>query len=409
MKKRLFFVLGAVVAAVVLSAWPMQAASRSSTSARSSHDDSSVFDAARSATRALRDQGWSHVFGKGPTVVASGLNNPRQLSLATGDGVLLIAEAGKGGPGPCFTGEEGDTCLGATGRISAVFVPQFKHNARVLPVFTGLLSLASPDGSFAVGSDGVSGRTLSDIYVQETAAPPDVPLADLPVDQSGQLLHGGWLRGLTPVADIAGYEAANDPDHQGADSDPYAVLRVGDRVLVADAAGNDVLSVARDGTISTFAVFDNITTGLCAGIPNDAGTSGCDAVPTSLAVGPDGAIYVGGLGALTPGAGRVWKLDPKTGAIEQTWDNLTSVTGVAVGRDGTLYVSELMGASPDAPGDVVRISTDGARTTQTVPFAAGLAVDRWNNVYVSAYSTSPDTGLGIPGVDSSGQVWRLRF
>jgi len=43
-----------------------------------------------------------------------------------------------------------------------------------------------------------------------------------------------------------------------------------------------------------------------------------------------------------------------------------------------------------------------------VPFPAGLAVDH-NNVFVSAFSILPDTGAGIPGLDTSGQVWRLPF
>ena len=57
----------------------------------------------------------------------------------------------------------------------------------------------------------------------------------------------------------------------------------------------------------------------------------------------------------------------------------------------------------------MKIAADGTRTSKTVPFPAGLAVDKFNNVYVAAYSTSPDTGLGIPDTDSSGQIWRLRF
>ena len=38
---------------------------------------------------------------------------------------------------------------------------------------------------------------------------------------------------------------------------------------------------------------------------------------------------------------------------------------------------------------------------------AGVVVDRWNNVYVSAWSTSTETGSFGP--NSDGQVWRLRF
>jgi len=49
------------------------------------------------------------------------------------------------------------------------------------------------------------------------------------------------------------------------------------------------------------------------------------------------------------------------------------------------------------------------RTNVDVPFPAGVAFDHKNNVYVSAFSISPDTGGGIPGIDSSGQVCWLRF
>jgi hypothetical protein len=44
-----------------------------------------------------------------------------------------------------------------------------------------------------------------------------------------------------------------------------------------------------------------------------------------------------------------------------------------------------------------------------VPFPAGIALDHHGNVYVAALSIAPEQGLGVPGVDSSGQVWRLRL
>jgi hypothetical protein len=344
---------------------------------------------------------------EGPTVVTSGLNNPRQISLLSGDGVLLIAEAGKGGD-TCEGEGEDAMCIGPTGSVSAVIVPQFGTDKRHLELASGFTSAAAPDGSFAVGSDGASARSLGRIKVIETAAPPDVLPGGIPSEQNGQLLDVRPFGRVTPVADIAGYEAAHDPDGQGVESDPYATLALPGRTLVADAAGNDILSVDDGGNISVFAVFPNITDGACAGQPNDAGTTGCDFVPTSLAQGPDGAIYVGALAGETPGAGRVEKLDPETGAVLQTWDGLTTVTGVAVGRDGAVYASELFGGDPNGvPGQLTRIAADGTRTAKAVPFPAGVAVDKYNNVYVAAFSGSPDTGMGVP--DSSGQIWRLRF
>ncbi len=357
---------------------------------------------------ALRAADLTRIFGAGPTVVTSGLNNPRQLSLTAGDGALLVAEAGRGGPACTSGGPEGETCIGATGSVTAVVAPQFARARTPLRVVQGLLSGASPDGSGAVGPDGVSARTLAAISIAETYAPLDVLPQGLPGEQAGHLLRARAFGSAVPVADLAAYEAAHDPDGQGFDSNPYAALVLPHRVLVTDAAANDVLAVDDAGRISTLAVLPQITDGACAGQPNDGTAVGCDPVPTSLAVGPDGSVYVGGLGGEAPGAGRVWRLDPRTGAIEQTWTGLTTVTGVAVGRDGSLYVSELFGGSgPGVPGDLLRISTSGDRTAIPVPFPAGAAVDRFDNVYVSAFSIAPATGLGFP--DSSGQVWRLRF
>ncbi len=326
---------------------------------------------------------------EGPTVLTSGLNNPRQIQLVNGDGVLLIAEAGKGGTDCIGEGEEAQ-CVGATGAVSTVIAPQFGDNRPAREVVSGLLSFSGPDGSFAVGSDGASARSLGRIKVIVTAGAPDLP-PTVPAEQGGKLLDARPHGPINEQADVTAYEEANDPDGQGAESNPYAVLALRGRTLVADAAGNSIVSVSDSGEISTFAVLPNITTGLCADVPNDAGTTGCDFVPTSLALGPDGAIYVGGLGAETPGAGSVAKLDPDTGAILQTWDGLFTVTGVAVGRDGAIYASELFGGDPSAPvpGQLTRISADGSRTSKAVPFPAGVAVDKFNNVFVAAFSVAP--------------------
>ena len=59
--------------------------------------------------------------GGGPriSVVATGLDSPRHL--AFGDrGDLFVAEAGRGGSGPCFWSAEGDACMGASGAVTQV-------------------------------------------------------------------------------------------------------------------------------------------------------------------------------------------------------------------------------------------------------------------------------------------------
>jgi hypothetical protein len=347
----------------------------------------------------------------GPVVVVTGLNNPRQLSLV--DGVeLLVAEAGKGGPNGPIDGPEGPTFFGTTGSVSAVWFPQFAHNQSPRRIVTGLISAAGADGSGATGADGVSSRHLGDpVYVQITTAPPGLLPPKLDAQQNGKLVrlkHGG----VNPIADLGAFEAKHNPDGHEVESNPYSVLALRNGELVADAAGNDVLFVDKRGHIRVFHVFPNVTTGACAGQADPSPEfPGCNFVPTSLATDRWGNVYVGGLSSLTPGEAKVVKLDPSGKHVLHTWDGFTSVTGLAVGRDGSLYVSQLFApeSTPGGQGVVTKISHNGHRTNVDVPLPAGLALDGFGNVYVSAFSIAPSTGLGIPGIDSSGQVWRLRI
>jgi hypothetical protein len=349
--------------------------------------------------------------------VVSGLNNPRQLSLVNGK-VLLIAEAGKGGKVATINSPEGGLeGLGFTGSISAVYGPSRAHGQHPHRIVKGLLSAAaaeaSPDGpagSFATGPDGVSATSLAKIAIIETTFGPAVPKAAAKFD--GQLLKARAYGRPHPIADITGYEERHDSDGMGVDSNPYAVLNYRGGWLVADAAANVVLFVNKHGKISKFHVFHNVTDGACANqFDPSPKFPGCNFVPTSLATDRWGNVYVGGLSSLTPGAAQVVKLNSH-GHVLKIWRGFTSVTGVAVGRDGSLYVSQLFApqANPAStvPGVLTKVSGHH-RTNVDVPFPAGVAVDSHKNVYVSAYSVMPDTGAGIPGVDTSGQVWRLRL
>lgn len=346
-------------------------------------------------------------FDSGPTVIANGLNNPRQLSLPL-DQALLVAEAGTGGPN--CQGEGEDTfCVGDTGSVSVRFLPQRDDIRPTFQVLKGLFSGAGPDGSFAVGSHGVSHRLGGPIFVV--------------ADGEGQLLKARPFGTATAFANIAAYEQEHDPDGMGPDSNPYAVLALKDRVLVADAAANTVFSVDRDGEISVFHVFPNIVNDVTTtptaewlGYDPTPEFPGAHFVPTSLAEGPRGEIYVGGLASELAGQGQVVRLNRWSGDVEKTWTGFTTVTGVAVGRDHSLYVSQLFApqAAPIDPrvsGVLSKVKWDGTRTDKDVPFPAGVVVDSWNNVYVAAFSVAPGTGLPETpeGVDTSGQIWRLRF
>jgi hypothetical protein len=347
-----------------------------------------------------------HHGATGPAVVVSGLNNPRQLAFANHGNRLLIAEAGKGGRITSFSGPEGPNFVGRSGSVSGVWFPWRANNWHPHRIVTGLMSAAAKDGSAATGSDGVAVGRHGKIYIQETFVPVDLP-KDLAA-QNGMLLKSRPFGHPSAVADITGYERANDPDGYGFDSDPYAVIPYYGGHLVADAAANDVLWVAPWGGIFLFHTFFNVTTGACANMEDPPGHPGCNFVPNTLTSDRWGNVYVGGLSGLTPGEAQVVKLD-NTGIVRKTWVGFTSVTGLALGAHGALFVSQLFAdeANPPNPaiqGVVTRISASGKRTNMDVPFPTGLAL-HGKNLYVSAFSIAPSTGLGAPG--TSGQVWRI--
>jgi len=230
----------------------------------------------------------------------------------------------------------------------------------------------------AQGSFGGVGVLGSQVYATVTREPE----AGLP-QGAAQLarISGGQIR---PVADLLAHELKHNPDGQaqqtGKDADaltnPYAVLALPGRRIIADAGANDVLEVSATGAVRTIAAIPNITVGKCAGMKNnDPQHLGCDSVPTGVAMGPDKQLYVSGLGAEV--AGRIWRLDPQTGKIGFVYGNLPPLTGIAIDADGNIYASSLFTNS------IFRITPGGVRAMATVPGPTGLA---WRNGVLYAAS-----------------------
>lgn len=325
-------------------------------------------------------------------VLQSGLDNPRQLQRLVG-GDFLIAEAGHGSRDPdnCLGSGQQAICVGISGKVTRV-----RHGAQN-HVMTGLISVASPDGSFATGADGASHRPTGPYYAIITGGSPEQLPPGVPPNQLGKLLAKWPGQRAYGVANISAFERKHDPDGEGYDSNPYSVLALPGQVLVADAAGNDIISV-RDGHMSLWANLNHYGPQI-------------DAVPTVVSSGPRQKVYVGELHSEIPHAARVWQYD-RAGNPERHWTGFTTVTGVARGGDGSLYVSELFGGVcgfdqiPDCfPGRVVKVAPDGTRTHVSVPFPAGIVVHQ-GRVYVNAFSTSPSTGFG-GNPAWSGQLWQI--
>jgi hypothetical protein len=321
------------------------------------------------------------------TVVASGLNNPRQMSFGP-HGNLYVAEAGSGKVGAsdqsggCFPGPEGEICAGNTSSVTRIRDP--RHDPETRRVQTGLLSFGgATDGSAAIGLDAVSLKG-DKVYGIVTWGPPNV-LPRSVAAQNGQLVsfsrHGGKVK---LVADIGAFSLSHLLPGREPDSNPYGVLATDDDVYVVDAANNTLLEVD-DGRIKVVATFET----------RAADGSGFDGVPTSIAR-HDGKLYVGQLSSFEPGKAKI-TVFTESGKRLKTYEGLSSVTSVAVAKNGDIYATEIFAGAPFASeGALVKIPHDGGpRVTTPLPTPGGVAVDRRGNVYVSINSVEVGTGQVI--------------
>jgi hypothetical protein len=162
----------------------------------------------------------------------------------------------------------------------------------------------------------------------------------------------------------------------GPQTNPYHLAaKNGGELILADAANNGVLRVRASGEIEVVAFMDppldpdngwmelgTFDLGTNAeGFPGEdfveydlgEGEITCfvEPVPTAVAIGDDGAYYVGELTGAAPvsveGLARVWRIEPGTrdatcpsAECTVAIDGLTTVIGMAFGPDGYLYAVE---------------------------------------------------------------------
>jgi hypothetical protein len=309
-------------------------------------------------------------------VVASGLDNPRHLTFsATGD--LYVAEAGRGGSGPCVEHPElGEFCLGFTGAVTKV-----RDDGPDNRVLTGLPSIKNDEGevlgpsdiAFTGGQKFVLSIGLGGSDEFRAGFGPDG--AQLGALVSGKLKAGEW----SLFADVLANEAAANPDGTDIDSNPVGLVRQGEGYLVADAGGNAVVRASHKGTFTTIAVLPpgSALAPPFLGLP--PGTEiPTDAVPTSVVQGPDGAYYISQLTGFPfeKGDANIWRVVPGQAPTVYA-SGLTNLTDLAFAEDGSLYAVEiatngLLDAPPDSPpiGSLVKV-TPGASEHETI--AGGLS------------------------------------
>ncbi|HEX5497965.1 MAG TPA: ScyD/ScyE family protein, partial [Thermomicrobiales bacterium] len=328
------------------------------------------------------------------SVFATGLDSPRGLAFGP-DGALYVGESGVGGTtstvGTCeqVPPPVGPYTGGPTGRISKI-----DASGQRSTVIDGLPSDLTGPG---VGSEPTSVAAVA--FLDGTSyyllsgggcshGNPDSPNGVYTIDASGK---------PKLVADLDAFYKANPVANPVAgdfepDGTPYSMIAADGKLYVVepnhgeldavDPASGDIIRVV------------------------DISASQGHIVPTAIALGPDGAFYVGNL-TPTPypdGAAVILRITPD-GKLDVFAHGLTTVLGVAFDGQGRLYALESSTGNTQQPpfmvpgsGRVVRVGADGALETVatglTFPTAMLLGSD--GALYASnvGYGMGPTPGKG---------------
>ena len=235
------------------------------------------------------------------------------------------------------------------------------------------------------------------------------------------------------ILDIVAYQAVDidpydkDVPPNPAETNPNSITGLPNNdVLLADAAGNDLLRVSPNGATKTVARWplepavgtDHL------GNPNLPPTLPAEAVPTTVAIGPDGWAYVGQLIGFPgkPGSAHIWRVDPNgtnelcsvdpnvaTDGCSVWKSGFTSIFDIAFNpNNGTLYVYEIaedgwlaleegFGTGHFPPAVLLEVKGDKIRELVRGELSepGGVAVGHDGSIYVTDGVLSPaDAGHG---------------
>jgi len=329
-----------------------------------------------------------------PTLVASGLNNPRGIAFDN-RGNLYVAEAGTTDGNISTEG----TCQqdpmvshsGHTGRISKIV------NGAPLPVIQGLPSshhIAANDITvFGINDIAFVGPKLYGLLNAGCGhGVPDVPASVIAVDD-GQ---------YQVVADLSAFRAAYPPAHLGRDVEPdgdwYSMIAVGGVLFSVDANGGQLVSI-KPGSGKIDRVIDI------------SATQG-HIVPTAVTEF-EGDFYIGNLQTFPAVAGGSKIFRTRRNAdqgLDVVATGFTAILGTDVDKQGRGYVLESFAclAAPGAfppcvpgpwaagTGRVTRLNLDGSRdviaTGLTFPSSIRFGPD--GALYISNKSYNMPAGAG---------------
>ena len=353
------------------------------------------------------------------SVVVQGLNNPKHLTIGP-DGHLLIVESGVGDPAKknCVptlgnSGSPTSTCVAKTGDILRVL-----DDNSTQQILRGLPSaIDTTSGEVAGPAAAVWTHDHFVVAMQDTDLQPDGSTGLPGADSFGKLVTAGafshrssWNLGPDLAAFASEHPQQNTPGENPADSDPYDLVSFKGGLAVADAAANDVLWVSPQGALSVLGRLPAVLETVPAGVfgPNPV-TLPAQFVPTSLAVGADGNLYVGGLRGVPslPGTAAVYRINPGHAPTLYA-GGFSAISDIAFDNQGRLLVLELstggLLAPPTVPGALIRVNYNHTRTTvMSVGLSqpTGLVVTKGGAVYIANHGTS--SGSDSP----SGEIIKL--
>ena len=328
------------------------------------------------------------------TIFAEGLDNPRGLEFGS-DGTLYVAEGGQGGTtsteGECeqvvppvgpYTGGDNAriSTLDADGQRTSLVegLPSTQTAATLGSLVSGVADIAFVDDTlyYLLASGGCSHGNS------------DAPNGVYRVNEDGA---------TELVSDLSTFVMANPTAFQNpADFEP-------DESAYGLEAFNDQLYIAESNHGALDAV--DPATGTPSRVLDLSATEG-HLVPTAMAVGPDGNLYLSNLMPfpVMAGASTVYTVTPE-GELDVYAKGVTAVLGLAFDAAGQLYVLETSGpgAGMEAPivpgtGRVVRVTDEGDLEVVAtgLVFPTGMAFGPDGTLYVSNF------GFGFP--PGAGQI-----